>query len=692
MENNEQNENKQNENEQTKPVLTSEPLKGPSDNNNSDDNRSRNNNNRNRNNNNKNNTNKPGNNNRPNNAGKPGTGKPNGGNRRSYNNNRSFSAKRPISNYGQGKSEAPLPDGVHLNIKDAIDANKQMHADRLYPFSNLGNPDASVKITPLGGLEQIGGNMAIVETENHAIIIDVGMSFPDESMHGVDILVPDFSYLRQIKHKIIAVIITHAHEDHIGAMPYLFKEMQFPIYGTPLPLGLIANKFDEHKLTKAKELFRFIEKRKKIQIGDFQVEWIHVTHSIVDSSSVAITTDAGTIIHTGDFKFDTTPVDGYAADYARYSEYGDKGVLCVFSDSTNSHNPGSTESEAIIRPTFERLFKEATGRIIMSTFSSNVHRVLTAIETGLKHGRKICVIGRSMEKNLQTCLDLDYINIPVKMFVEPHEVSKLPESEVLIVTTGSQGEPMSALFRMSIGEHRHVKLRPTDTIILSSKAIPGNEPSVSQVVNNLTKLGAHVVHYGVSNLHTSGHAAQEEQKLMLRLLKPKFFLPIHGEYQHRAKHMESAIKCGIDRRNCMLINDGDTIDISVRGLKKLKTVRTGTTFVDNQMNRTIDNSIIFDRQNLANDGIVMLVAQVSIQDHEIIGRPKVTTYGLVPDRQERKFSEELEDILQKFVTHIRPGDLQNTRNVENNLRQVLKKHIYRSLKKNPIIVPTVFAQ
>jgi ribonuclease J len=624
-----------------------------------------------------------------------GGGKPNnnrGGNRRNYNNNRSFSAKRPLSNYGVGKSETPLQDGVFLNIKDAIDANKQMHTDRLYPFSNLGNPDASIKITPLGGLEQIGGNMAIVETDDSAIIIDVGMSFPDDSMHGVDILVPDFTYLRQIKHKIAGVVITHAHEDHIGAMPYLFKEMQFPIYGTALPLGLIANKFDEHKLSKAKELFRFIQKRKKIQIGDFQVEWIHVTHSIVDSSSVAITTEAGTIVHTGDFKFDTTPVDGYVSDYARYSEYGDKGVLCVFSDSTNSHNPGSTESEAIIRPTFERLFKEATGRVIMSTFSSNVHRVLTAIETGLKHNRKICVIGRSMEKNLQTCLDLDYIDIPVKMFVEPHEVSKLPENEVLIVTTGSQGEPMSALFRMSIGEHRHVKLRPTDTIILSSKAIPGNEPSVSQVVNNLTKMGANVVHYGVGNLHTSGHAAQEEQKLMLRLLKPKFFLPIHGEYQHRAKHMETAIKCGIDRRNCMLINDGDTIDISVRGLKKMKTVRTGTTFVDNQMNKTIDNTIIYDRQNLANDGIVMLVAQISGQDHEIIGRPKVTTYGLVQDRQARRFGDELEDILQKFVTHIRPGDLQNSRNVENNLRQVLKKHIYRTLKKNPIIVPTVFVQ
>ena len=581
--------------------------------------------------------------------------------------------------------------GFFTNVKDAISANKKMHERRLNYYTNLNN-NKNVKITPLGGLEQIGGNIAVIETDKSAIIVDVGMSFPDDGMHGVDILVPDFTYLKQIKNKIAGIVITHAHEDHIGAIPYLFKEMQFPIYGTPLPLGMIENKFKEHKIPNYKSYFRYVEKRRGIKIGDFEVEWIHITHSIIDSSALAITTEAGILLHTGDFKLDNTPIDGYPTDYHRLAYYGEKGVLCLFSDSTNSHNPGSTKSESIVGGTFDALYRECKGRVIMSTFSSNIHRVFQAIEHGIKYNRKICIIGRSMEKNLDIAMELDYVDIDRQHFIDPHEVGKFPDNEILIVTTGSQGETMSALSRMSKGEHRHIKLKPTDTIILSSKAIPGNEPSVSAVINQLEKAGARVAHYEFSEIHVSGHAGQEEQKYMIRLTKPKYFLPIHGEYQHRSKHIKTAIECGVPEHNTLLIEDGDMVEISQKYMKKVKKIRTGKTYIDNQLNKTIDNTIVKDRQSLATDGIVMLVAQISNQELKLTTKPVVTTFGLVNQRQERNFSNELEEILIKYIGNCKPYDLQNIKNLENGIRQAIKKHIVRKFKRYPIIVPNIFIQ
>jgi ribonuclease J len=518
------------------------------------------------------------------------------------------------------------------------------------------------------------------------------MSFPTDEMHGVDILVPDFTYLKQIKNKIAGIVITHAHEDHIGAIPYLFKEMQFPIYGTPLPLGMIENKFKEHKIPNYKSYFRYVEKRRGIKIGDFEVEWIHITHSIIDSSALAITTEAGILLHTGDFKLDNTPIDGYPTDYHRLAYYGEKGVLCLFSDSTNSHNPGSTKSESIVGGTFDALYRGCKGRVIMSTFSSNIHRVFQAIEHGIKYNRKICIIGRSMEKNLDIAMELDYVDIDRQHFIDPHEVGKFPDNEILIVTTGSQGETMSALSRMSKGEHRHIKLKPTDTIILSSKAIPGNEPSVSAVINQLEKAGARVAHYEFSEIHVSGHAGQEEQKYMIRLTKPKYFLPIHGEYQHRSKHIKTAIECGVPKHNTLLIEDGDMVEISQKYMKKVKKIRTGKTYIDNQLNKTIDNTIVKDRQSLATDGIVMLVAQISNQELKLTTKPVVTTFGLVNQKQERNFSNELEEILIKYISNCKPYDLQNVKSLENGIRQAIKKHIVRKFKRYPIIVPNIFIQ
>lgn len=575
------------------------------------------------------------------------------------------------------------------DMKAAIEANKASHELRLEPLKYLNSAEHKITITPLGGLGEIGGNMTIFETNNDAIIIDIGMSFPTESMHGVDILVPDFDYVRKIKNKIRGIIITHAHEDHIGAVPYFFKEFQFPIYATPLPLGMISNKFEEHGLKSYRSYFRPIEKRKVYELGEFEFELIHITHSIIDASALAITTKAGTIIHTGDFKIDHTPIDGYPTDLNRLAYYGERGVLCLLSDSTNSYKDGITKSESSVGKTFDSIFATAKGRVIMSTFSSNIHRVYQAIERGIKYGRKVCVIGRSMERNLWTAIELGYVNLDRKIFIDANEVVKYPDNEVLIVTTGSQGETMSALYRMATDEHKYIKIKPSDQVIISSKAIPGNETSVSTILNFLLKSGASVAHQDFSEIHVSGHAAQEEQKLMLRLIKPKFFLPVHGEYNHIVKHKETAMSCGIDERNIYLMSDGDQVEVCQRHIKRVKTVKTGKVFIDNQINKQIADDVVIDRQKLAEAGVVTIISQIDKNAKTLIHN-RVISYGLVSERHARSLSKELEEILLQFLTNVKDDMLNDQRALENQIRQVIRKHIFRKLKKYPTIVPVVY--
>ncbi|MDY0122602.1 ribonuclease J [Sulfurimonas sp.] len=600
--------------------------------------------------------------------------------------NPSGGSKNKNSSRGRRRQSTPVND----SLKAFVELNQEAHKQRLNPHYKLDlNSKEKIRITPLGGLGEIGGNITVFETEKEAILIDVGMSFPDEDMHGVDILVPDFTYIREIRNKIKAVIITHAHEDHIGAMPYLYKEMQFPIYGSPLPLAMIGNKFDEHHIKDFKQYFNPIEKRKIYKIGeDFEIEWMHMTHSIIDSSSLAITTSAGTIIHTGDFKIDHTPVDGYTADLHRLAYYGDKGVLCLLSDSTNSYNSAPTPSELSVAPALDRVFSKAEGRVILSTFSSNIHRVYQAIQYGVKYGRKVCVIGRSMERNIEVAMQYDYIKLPKNIFIEPEQIAHMNDKEILIVTTGSQGEPSSALFRMSIGEHRHVKIKPTDLIVLSSRAIPGNEGSISGMLNYLQRAGAKV--NNDKDIHVSGHASIEEQKLMLRLVNPKFFLPIHGEYNHVMRHRDTAILCGVPERNIYIMNDGDTVEIAPKYMRKVKTVRTGKTYIDNQNNHKIEDDIVIDRQKLATDGIVMIVAQIDGQHSTMLSKPIVTSFGIVADKQDKFFAKEMEDVLEHFLANIKEGLLENPRALENDLRQAVRKHIYRKMKKYPLIVPHIF--
>jgi len=631
---------------------------------------------------------KPNSNRRPNN-----NRRPNGNQNKPAGEKNANANAKPRTNNNKNKGRGRQKRGaspVDDKLKAFVVKNQEAQKQRLNPHYKLDlNSKAKVRVTPLGGLGEIGGNIAVFETDNEAILVDVGMSFPDEDMHGVDILIPDFTYLHEIKDKIVGIVITHAHEDHIGAVPYLFRELQFPIYGTPLPLAMIGNKFDEHHLKESRKYFNPVEKRKVYKIGnDFEVEWMHMTHSILDSSSVAITTEAGTVIHTGDFKIDYTPIDGYPADLHRLAHYGEKGVLCLMSDSTNSHNPNPTPSELSVAPALDRMFSKAEGRVVLSTFSSNIHRVYQAIQYGVKHGRKVCVIGRSMERNLEVAMQYDYIKLPKNIFVEPDEVAHMNDKDVLIVTTGSQGEGNSALFRMSIGEHRHIKIKPNDLIVLSSRAIPGNEGSISQMLNHLQKCGAKIAYD--KDLHVSGHASIEEQKLMLRLVNPKFFLPIHGEYNHVMKHKETGMMCGVPERNILLMTDGEQIEIAPKYMRKVKTVKAGKTYIDNQNNYEIEDDIVMDRQKLATDGVVMIVAQVSEQTGKMMEKPKVTSFGLVADKKDKSFAKEIEEILENFLLNMKPGLIGSHRTLEGDLRQVIRKHIYRKMKKYPLIVPSIF--
>lgn len=577
-----------------------------------------------------------------------------------------------------------------IALAECIEANRVSHENRLHPLKYNNSSEHKIRITPLGGLGEIGGNISVFETNKDAIIVDIGMSFPDGTMHGVDIIIPDFDYVRKIKDKIRGIVITHAHEDHIGAVPYFFKEFQFPIYATPLALGMISNKFEEHGLKAERKWFRPVEKRRVYEVGEFDIEWIHITHSIIDASALAIKTKAGTIIHTGDFKIDQTPIDGYPTDLGRLAHYGEEGVLCLLSDSTNSYKEGYTKSESSVGPTFDQIFSRTKGRVIMSTFSSNIHRVYQAITYGLKYGRKVCVIGRSMERNLYTTMELGYIKLDRKIFIDADEVSKYKDNEVLIVTTGSQGETMSALYRMATDEHKFIKIKPTDQVIISAKAIPGNEASVSAVLDYLLKAGAKVAYQEFSEIHVSGHASIEEQKLMLTLTKPKFFLPVHGEYNHITKHKETAMKCGIPERNIYLMSDGDQVELCQKYVKRIKTVKTGKVFVDNQINKQIADDVVIDRQKLADSGIVVIIAQIDKTTKTLINKPRVFSYGLVADKHDHAFSKDMAEVLGQFFINVKDEVLNDPRFLENQIRQVLRKHIFRKIKKYPTIVPTIF--
>ncbi|MCK4911113.1 MAG: ribonuclease J, partial [Thermodesulfovibrionales bacterium] len=467
----------------------------------------------------------------------------------------------------------------------------------------------TLSVIPLGGVEEIGGlNMTAYRYGDEIIVIDAGLMFPEDYMLGVDFVIQDFTYLLENADKIQGIFLTHGHEDHVGALPFLLKELDVPVFGTALTIGFVQAKLKEHNLEKRS--LKRIKPRSIINAGAFRVEAIRVTHSIVDGVAYGITTPIGCIVHTGDFKIDPTPVDGEVMDFRKFTEYGEKGTLLMLSDSTNAERGGFTFSEKEVRRGFEDIFATVEGRIIISTFSSNIHRLQQAIDVAYKFGRKVIICGRSIVRNTEIAIDLGYLRVPPDTLMEMNQIGDLADEEVVLLTTGSQGEPMSVLSRIAIGEHKHIKIREGDTVVLSAKAIPGNERTIGRLINRLYKLGADVIHEKVSEIHVSGHASKEELKLMLSMVRPKYFMPIHGEYRNLVTHAKLARNMDIPRENIFLMENGDVLKIDSEGARKDGKVVAGRTFIDGKGVGDVEEMVLRDRRRLAHDGIVILLITI----------------------------------------------------------------------------------
>ena len=484
-----------------------------------------------------------------------------------------------------------------------------------------------LKVIPIGGLNEIGKNMTLLECDGQILIVDCGLSFPEDEMYGIDIVIPDFTYLIENSEKIVGMVITHGHEDHIGAIPYLLKKLKLPIYGTRLTLGLVENKLKEHRI---KGDLRTIEAGDKIKLGCFDIETIRTTHSIADAICLAIDTPAGMVFHSGDFKIDYTPVDGEPIDFCRLAELGKRGVTLMLCDSTNALRPGFTASEKVVGETIENIFRTAKTRIIIATFSSNVHRVQKIIENAVKVGRKVAISGRSMENVVALAIELGYLNIPEGTLVDLKMIRNIPDDKLVIITTGSQGEPMSALSRIAAGEHRSVKLKKGDMVVLSSTPVPGNEKTVSNVVNKLFEKGAEVIYSDIADIHVSGHACQEELKLLHSLIKPKFFMPVHGEYRHLIRHARLAEGLGMKKENIFILENGDILDVTKRSAHMLKEkAEADAILVDGLGVGDVGNIVLRDRKMLSESGLIIVVAAIEKESQTVVSGPDIISRGFV---------------------------------------------------------------
>lgn len=547
--------------------------------------------------------------------------------------------------------------------------------------------EKKLKVIPIGGLNEIGKNMTVFEYGNDIIVVDCGLSFPDDDMFGIDVVIPDFSYLLKNAKKIRGVIITHGHEDHIGAIPYLVKQLNVPIYGTKLPIGLIKNKLEEHGL---KGDLHNINAGDKITLGAFKVETIRTTHSIADAICLAIDTPVGRVFHTGDFKIDYTPVDGEPIDLSKLAEIGSKGVLLMLSDSTNAARPGFTESEQKVGDTLETIFRGAMTRIIVSTFSSNVHRIQKIVDNAVKFKRKIAFSGRSMENVVGLATELGYLKIPANTMVDINKTKNIPDKELVIITTGSQGEPMSALARMANSEHKAIQIKKNDVIILSSTPVPGNEKMVSNVVNKLIEKGAQVIYSDIADTHVSGHACREELKLIHSLIKPKYFMPVHGEYRHLEAAAEIAMDLGMNRKNIFIMENGDCLELNKRNAKMTKEITAaGAVMVDGLGVGDVGNIVLRDRRMLSESGLIIVVAAIDRVSGEVVSGPDIISRGFV-------YVRENEDLIYD-ATQVAKKSLDQTTNrnkrgndwnaMKNGVKDDLRKYIYERTKRTPVILP-----
>lgn len=542
-------------------------------------------------------------------------------------------------------------------------------------------------VIPLGGLGEIGKNMTVIQYGNDIIVIDAGLAFPDDDMFGIDLVIPDMSYLIENRDKVRAVVITHGHEDHIGGLSYLLNEVNVPVYATKLVCGLIEGKLKENHITNY--TLNEVHHGDEVQIGCMKVGFIHTNHSIPDASALYFRTPVGTIVHTGDFKMDLTPVDGRQMDIHKFAELGRRGVLLLMSDSTNAERAGYTESETTIGHAFRKAFRAAKGRIILATFASNISRIQQAINTAVQFKRKVTVLGRSMVNNVQIAIELGYLDVPEGVLIEPDELNRYPDDQILILTTGSQGEPMAGLSRMASNNHRSVSIMPGDTVIISATPIPGNETGVGRTIDNLMRLGANVIAGRDKKIHVSGHASQEELKLMLELIKPKYFIPVHGEYRMLKTHGDLAVMMGVAKDHVLIGDNGQIFEFSNRSGHKTGHVNAGRVFVDGLGVGDVGNIVIRDRQQLAMEGVVIVVMTLAKGTSHPLAGPDIVSRGFVYVRDSEELIREAHDRVAAVLERCEAGNIREWAVIKSQVRDTLSRYLYEKTRRRPMILPII---
>ncbi|MBA4348594.1 MAG: ribonuclease J [Thermodesulfovibrio sp.] len=545
----------------------------------------------------------------------------------------------------------------------------------------------SLLVIPLGGLEEIGLNMTAFQYADDLIVVDAGLMFPEEAMLGVDFVIPDFSYILENREKLKGIILTHGHEDHTGALPFLLKEVNVPVYGTPLTLALVKEKLTEYNITDIPLIT--VRPRGKINVGVFNIEFIRVTHSIVDGVGLGINTPLGNIIHTGDFKLDPTPVDGELMDLYKFTEYAEKGTLLMLSDSTNSEKGGFTFSEKEVRRAFEDIFSKAKGRIIIATFATNIHRIQQAIDVALQYGKKVVMCGKSIISNAQIALELGYLKMPENTWLRIEHMKDIPDDRVVIITTGSQGEPLSVLSRIATDEHKHIKIKEGDTVIISAKIIPGNERSIGKIINHLMMRGADVKYEKVSEIHVSGHASKEELKLMINLVKPKYFMPIHGEYRHLKYHAQLAEKSSIPKENIFILENGTVLEITESGVSKNEKITAGRIFIDGNGVTGVGDVVLRDRRRLAHDGIVIIIVGLEKLTKKIVFGPEIISRGFIFEDASQDIINEVRDLMSETLLSLQKDVISDISLVQAKLRSTLKKYLRDRMDRRPMIMPII---
>ena len=552
----------------------------------------------------------------------------------------------------------------------------------------MAKKTSKVKIIPLGGLEEIGKNLTLFEYKEEILILDCGVAFPDDDLFGIDLVIPDMTYLHKNRDKIKGLVLTHGHEDHIGAIPYLLKEINVPIYGTRLTLGILEKKLKEHGLSGTAKL-NPVKAGSKIKLGSFGVEFIRTNHSIADSVAIALHTPAGIIIHTGDFKIDSTPIDGEILDLARFGELGKKGVLALLSDSTNVERPGYSMSERKVGETFEDLFDGCNSRIIVATFASNVHRVQQIITCAAKHKRKVAVSGRSMESVVTAAYELGYLKVPKGVLIDLSDINKYPDNQLVIVTTGSQGEPMAALSRIATLDHKKIEIKKGDLVIISASPIPGNEKLVAKVIDELFKHGAEVIYKSISDIHVSGHACQEELKIILSVVKPKYFIPVHGEYRHLMQHAQLAHKIGMPEEHTFIMKIGQVLELDSSSAKITGSVPAGRVFVDGSGVGDVGNIVIRDRKLLSEDGLFVVVVGIDSATNEIISGPDIISRGFVYVRESEDLMEQARIKARDAILNCTAKNSNDWNSMKTAVKSALSQYLYVETKRNPMILPVI---